>query len=132
MVISNDEQRRGGFGIQRLRVWGLPAEKYLFSLDETHWTNSFALWIVLNSVDSAITWRILSLGGSEVNPFLSLAAQTYGYDYMLAGKMMLAVLLGMLVWRKGSRRLKSTLNLGINLVVIINCCLLFQPMWLLH
>ena len=130
MVISKGTQRREISGFQRSPVGGFPAERYLFALDAAHWTNSFSLWIVLNCVDSAITWQILSLGGREINPFLNLIAQIYGDGGMLAGKMALAVLLGILVWRKGSRRMKSALNLGINLVVIVNCALLFRPMWL--
>jgi len=117
---------------QRLRVWGVAAERLVFSLDERHWTNSLALWVSLNALDSALTWQTVSLGGYEANPFLKLATQSYGDAFMLVMKMALALLFGVLVWRIGSRRFRSVLNLGMSLVVITNCIFLCRPMWLLH
>ena len=119
-------------GISRVSYWGLTAERLLFSLDRSHWTNSFALWVMLNGADALLTWQCMSIGGHELNPFLGLAMQTHGDVAMLFGKMALAVLFGALVWRWGSRRLKSTLNLGMNVVVIVNCLFLLKPMWLLY
>ncbi|MFC1848558.1 DUF5658 family protein [Chloroflexota bacterium] len=118
--------------IKRLSYGGLAAERVLFARDRSHWTNSFVLWVTLNGVDSLLTWQHMSIGGHELNPFLGLAIQTYGEGAMLIGKMALAVLFGTLVWRWGSHRLKSTLNLGMNVVVIVNCLFLLKPMWLLH
>jgi len=110
-------------------AWRDAAERLVFSLDDRHWTNSITIWILLNALDVAITWLCLSLGMSEANPFLKVAAQTHGEVFMLFGKMALASLIGVLVWRRGTRRLKGGLNLGMALVVITNCLFVGRTLW---
>jgi hypothetical protein len=112
------------------RTWGTGAGRFVLSPRERHWTNSLALWLVLNALDSIVTWYTLSLGGHEANPALRLASYAHGDVIMLAVKMALALLIGLLVWRRGSRRLRGTLNLGMSLVVIANCTMVLQPIWL--
>ena len=116
----------------RLRELGDGAERLVFSSGDRHWTNSFMLWISLNVVDAAITWQCLSIGGYEANPFLRLAALTHGDGLMLVGKLVLALLIGALVWRRGTRRLKGFLNLGMTLVLIANCVLICKWLWSLN
>jgi hypothetical protein len=111
------------------RAWGAGAGRLVLSPRERHWTNSLTLWLVLNAFDSAVTWYTLSLGGYEANPVLRLASYAHGDAVMLAVKMALALLIGLLVWRRGSRRLRGTLNLGMSLVVIANCAMLLQRVW---
>ena len=106
-----------------------PWLKRLFSLDDNHWSNSFTLWMSLNIADMAITWICLSRGMSEANPFLKMAITTDGAGIMLMVKISLALLIGLLVWRRASLRIKSALNLGIALVVIANCALVWRPFW---
>lgn len=111
--------------------WRDVIERLVFSLDDRHWSNSITVWISLNALDTAISWLGLSLGMSEANRFLHLAAQTYGVGFMLIAKMSLALLLGILVWKRGSRRMKGSLNLGMASIVIVNCLLMWRPLWLL-
>ena len=113
----------------QLRSWSGVAERPVFSRDDRHWSNSIALWMSLNALDATITWLCLSLGMSEANQFLSIAAQTYGEGFMLITKMSLALLLGILVWRRGIRRMKGGLNLFMALIVILNCLLVWRPLW---
>jgi len=113
----------------QLGVWRDAAERLVFSLDDRHWTNSITIWILLNALDTTITWLCLSLGMSEVNPFLKVAAQTHGDGFMLFGKMALASLIGVLVWRRGTHRLKGGLNLGMALIVITNCLFVGRTLW---
>lgn len=112
------------------RAWGAGAGRLLLSPRDRHWTNSLPLWLALNALDSMVTWYTLSLGGYEANPVLRLAGHTHGDAAMLAVKMSLALLIGLLVWRRGSRRLRGTLNLGMSLVIIANCAMLFRSMLL--
>ncbi len=118
--------------IGRFRAWSAATERITLSSRARHWTNSLALWLALNALDSMTTWQALSLGGYEANPTLGLAADTYGDAPMLAGKMALALLIGILVWMRGPCRLKGLLNLGMALVIITNCLLLLRPMWLVN
>lgn len=111
------------------RTWGAGAGRFVLSPRERHWTNSLPLWLTLNALDSMITWYTLSLGGYEANPVLRLVGYAHGDAIMLAVKMSLALLIGLLVWRRGSRRLRGTLNLGMTLVIIANCAMLLQPIW---
>lgn len=116
----------------RLHDWGDGVERRIFSLDDRHWTYSFILWVSLNILDCATTWQCLLIGGYEANPFLRLAADTHGDGLMFVVKLTLALLLGAVVWRKGTRRLKGFLNMGMTLVLIANCVLVFKPLWLLN
>lgn len=106
-----------------------PWMKRLFSLDDNHWTNSFTLWMSLNIADMAITWLCLSLGMSEANPFLDMAIETHGVGSMPVVKISLALMIGLIVWRRGSLRMKGALNLGITLVLIVTCALVCLPLW---
>ncbi len=128
--VSQQTQARQPFS--RLRKWGDGAERLVLSPDNRHWTNSFILWLSLNILDCLTTWQCLAIGGYETNPFLQLAARTHGDGLMLAGKFTLAFLIGIMVWNRGSRRLKGLLNLGMTLVLITNCVLLCKPLWLLN
>ena len=132
MVENALERTRRGSGFAVLHTWGQRVERLIFSKDERHWTNSFVLWISLNFMDAAITWYSLSLGAYEVGPFLRFAAQTHGDIWMLLIKMALALLFGILVWSKGSRRLKGILNTGMSLVVIVNCVFVCRMIWWLE
>ena len=116
----------------QLGAWRDAAERLVFSSNDRHWSNSITIWILLNALDTAITWECLLIGMREANPFLGLAAQTHGEGFMLLGKMVLALLLGVLVWRHGTRRLKGMLNLGMALVVITNCLLVGRALWMLY
>ena len=116
----------------QLGAWRDAAERLVFYSNAYHWSNSITLWILLNALDTAITWLCLSLGMSEENPFLEVAAQTHGEGFMLSGKMILALLIGVLLWRRGTRRMKGGLNLGMTLIVIMNCLLVGGPLWSLN
>jgi hypothetical protein len=83
----------------------------------------------LNVADMAITWLCLSRGMNEGNPFLKMALGVHGVAFMLILKMGLALLIGLLVWRKGSPLIKSALNLGLVLILIANCALVCRPFW---
>ena len=96
---------------------------------EGSWVNSFRLWLSLNALDATVTGLCLSLGMSEANPFLKMAALTHGTAPMLALKMALALLIGLLVWKRGPRRMKSALNMGMALILIANCILVSMPLW---
>jgi hypothetical protein len=96
---------------------------------EGSWVNSFRLWISLNAVDAIVTSLCLSLGMSEANPFLRIAAVTHGTAPMLGLKMLLALLIGVLVWKRGSRRMRTALNIGMALILIANCILVCKPLW---
>ena len=99
---------------------------------QASWVNSFKLWISLNALDATVTGLCLALGMSEANPFLKMAAVTHGNVPMLALKMTLALLLGIIIWRRGSRRLRSALNTGMALILIANSVLIFRPLWLMN
>jgi len=111
------------------RSVGAGAGRLVLSPNERHWTNSLSMWLVLNALDSLVTWHTLSLGGFEANPALRLASYAHGDAIMLAVKMALALLIGLLVWKRGSPRLRGTLNLGMSLVIIANCAMLMLPTW---
>ncbi len=132
MATRNSTQTTAIPVIGRFREWSAATEKIMLSPRAEHWTNSLTLWMALNALDSMTTWQALSLGGYEANPTLGLAAATYGDVPMLAGKMALALLIGILVWMRGPRRVKGLLNLGMTLVIITNCLLLLRPMWLVN
>jgi Domain of unknown function (DUF5658) len=65
----------------------------------------------------------------EGNPFLKMVIATDGVGFMLVVKMSLALLIGLLVWRRGPPHMKSALNLGIALVLIVTCALVWRPFW---
>ena len=130
MVEEDSKQSRSDPGLINLQSWGFRAGRLFLPSERDHWTYSFALSICLNTVDSAITWISLSLGAYEAGPFLRFAANTYGDDHMIAVKMLLALLLGILVWRKGSHRLKGILNLGMATIGIVNCVFLCRMLWM--
>ncbi|MDY6892361.1 MAG: DUF5658 family protein [Chloroflexota bacterium] len=93
--------------------------------------DSFALWLLLNSLDVAITWLGFLLGMQEGNPFLRIAADTYGPAIMLLMRITLAVLLGILVWKRESLtfNLKILLNTGMFVVILVNCVLVGVQLW---
>ena len=132
MVDNTLERSKRGSGSTALRTLGYRVERLILSPDERHWTYSFAMWILLNFMDAAVTWNSLSLGASEVGPFLRFASQTHGDIWMLLIKMGLALLFGILIWSKGSRRLKGILNIGMSLIVIVNCVFLCWLIWWLE
>ena len=99
---------------------------------QASWVNSFKLWISLNALDATVTGLCLALGMSEANPFLKMAAVTHGDAPMLALKMTLALLLGVVVWKRGTRRMRSVLNIGMSLILIANSALIFRPLWLMN
>src|SRR4030042_4645798 len=101
----------------------------LFSVDDNHWSNSFTLWMSLNIADIAITWLCLSRGMSEGNPFLKIAMAIHGRGIMLAVKISLALLIGLLVWRRGPLHMRSALNLCMVLVLITTCALVCRTLW---
>jgi hypothetical protein len=104
-------------------------EGFFISHNKHHWTYSLVVWVLANLADCLITWQALSIGGYEANLFLRLAEQTYGDHYLYITKMSLALLLGIFVWGRVHWRVKGFLNLGMSMVVIANCTLLFQPIW---
>lgn len=123
--------KQAGSELLGLGSWKDGVERWVFPLEDEHWGSSITVWLLLNILDTGTTWLCLSLGMSEANPFLGLAAQTYSDGFMLLAKMSLALLLGILVWGRGGRRMKAGLNLGMALVVIANCVLVGRPLWLL-
>jgi len=130
MTEKVSRQTRSSPGLINLSSWGYRAERFLLSRNSRHWTNSLALWITVNVVDSAITWISLSLGSYEAGPFLRFAAQNYGNDSVILVKMVLALLIGILVWKNGSYRLKGFLNLGMTAIALVNCIFLCRLMWM--
>jgi hypothetical protein len=85
--------------------------------------------MLLNIADMATTWLCLSRGMAEGNPFLKMAIATHGVGIMLVVKISLALLIGLLVWRRGPLRMRSALNLGMALVLIATCALVYRPFW---
>jgi hypothetical protein len=77
----------------------------------------------------AITWLCLNRGMHEANPFLKMAIAIHGVYIMLIVKIILALLVGLLVWRRGPPHMKSALNLCICVVLITNCVLVWRPFW---
>lgn len=115
-----------------LDAWRDVVKKRVFDSKEGHWSSSLTVWLILNCLDAAITWLCLSEGMTEANPFLTLAIQTGGLRFMIAAKISLALLFGILIWGRGRHFLKSGLNLGMALIVIVNCLLVAGPYWSLN
>jgi hypothetical protein len=65
----------------------------------------------------------------EANPFLKMALAIHGVYIMLMVKISLALLVGLLVWRRGPPLIKSALNLGLVLILITNCVLVWRQFW---
>jgi hypothetical protein len=108
------------------------AARLLWGEGERSWGNSLAMWIALHFLDSVLTWIGISMGMYELNPFLLLAADTYGVGLMLWGKMSLAILIGLIVWNRAAYRLKAILNMCMAGVIIVNSLFVGAPLWLIH
>lgn len=115
-----------------LDAWRAVAKRRVFGSKEGHWSSSLTVWLILNCLDAAITWLCLSEGMTEANPFLTLAIQTGGLSFMIAVKTSLALLLGILIWKRGNHLLNNALNVGMTLIVILNCLLVAIPFWSLN
>ena len=112
-----------------LDAWRDVAKRRVFSSKEGHWSSSLTVWLILNCIDAAITWLCLSEGMTEANPFLILAIQTGGLRFMIAVKISLALLIGILIWKRGNHLLNNALNVGMTLIVILDCLQVAIPFW---
>ncbi|MBE0479906.1 MAG: hypothetical protein IBX68_02895 [Dehalococcoidia bacterium] len=108
------------------------AARLIWGEDDSGWGHSQATWITLHFVDSVLTWIAVSMGMYELNPFLALAAGTYGVGMMLWGKMTLAILIGLMIWNRVSHRVKGTLNMCMAGAVIANSLFVGAHLWLIH
>ena len=104
----------------------------IISADEAHWSNSFGAWLALNAIDTFVTWLCLSKGMLEANLFPKLAMVTYGRDFMMAAKMGLALLIGILVWKRSPSVFRGILNLGMAIILIVNCIFVGEQLWFLN
>jgi hypothetical protein len=113
-------------------AWREAAKRRVFGSKEGHWSSSLTVWLIFNCLDAAITWLCLSEGMTEANPFLTLAIQTGGLRFMIAVKISLALLLGILIWKRGNHLVNNVLNMGMAFIVILNCLLVAIPLWSLN
>jgi hypothetical protein len=113
-------------------TWLEGIRRVVLSTDERHWSNSLGMWLALNALDAVTTWLCLSAGMCEANPLLGLISRAGGDSTMLVGKMLLAVLVGLVVWRVGTCSVRGLLNLGMSIVLIINCFFAWKVFWLLN
>jgi len=112
--------------------WIDSARRLFSSADKAHWSNSLGAWLALNALDTLVTGLCLSRGMREANLFPHLAIETYGTGFMIAAKMGLALLVGILIWKLGPLHLRASLNVGMSLILIVNCILVGGPLWSLN
>ena len=87
------------------------------------------MWAAINLMDVLLTFRHMSWGGLEANPWLALVQSALGPVPMLAAKMTGALILGLLLTQLGRSRQLTVASAGMSLVVIYNAILV--PMVLL-
>lgn len=77
-------------------------------------------WIGLHAADTALTLLGLDLGAIEGNPLLNMVAEHIGYLSTLLGKVLVAGVIGFIVWRLRKRHMLAVMNYAMVCTVVFN------------
>ena len=110
-----------------MSLW--PAQARPRAAEAPRLPRALGLWMGVNALDVLLTFYLLGIGGAEGNPMLAFALAAGGAGSLLAVKLGLALVAGLVISRMGRLAMLGAASRLMSLVVVYNAGLLAYFHW---